>query len=81
LPASADTLGWAYYKQGIYNSAVDMLQQAEKADPKDPNYHYHLGMAYLKINNAEMADKELQNTLQIDPHYAQADEIHKLLAR
>jgi tetratricopeptide (TPR) repeat protein len=81
LPNSADTLGWAYYKQGVYNSAIDMLQAAEKANPKDATYHYHLGMAYLKSNNTEMADKEFQSTLQLDPHFSQADEIQKLLAR
>lgn len=81
LPASADTLGWAYYKQGIYNSAVDLLQQAEKANPKDATYHYHLGMAYMKTNNSQMADKEFHNTLQLDPHYTHADEIQKMLAQ
>jgi len=81
LPATADTLGWAYYKQGVYNSAVDLLQDAAKSEPKDATYHYHLGMAYEKMNNSEMANQQFQQTLQLDPHYPQADEIHKLLAQ
>jgi tetratricopeptide (TPR) repeat protein len=80
VPASADTLGWAYYHQGVYNAAIDMLQQASKQDPKNPTYHYHLGMAYEKANNYAMAKKELGDTLQISPNYSQADEIRKLLS-
>ena len=57
-----------------------MLKQAEKGDPKDANYHYHLGMAYTKTNNSQLANQEFQNTLQIDPHYSHADEIRKMLA-
>ena len=34
VPGSADTLGWAYYYQGAYSSAVDTLQEAVKEDPK-----------------------------------------------
>jgi tetratricopeptide (TPR) repeat protein len=80
LPNSADTLGWAYYNQGAYSSAIDTLQEAVKADPKNPTYHYHLGMAYQKTNNIAMAKKELEHTLQISPDYSKAAEIRKMLA-
>jgi tetratricopeptide (TPR) repeat protein len=79
-PATADTLGWAYYHQGVYNAAIDMLQRAEKAEPTNPNYHYHLGMAYEKSNDYAQAKKQLQNALQISPNYAHAEEIRKLLS-
>jgi tetratricopeptide (TPR) repeat protein len=86
-PNSADTLGWAYYQQGVYNAAIDLFQEAIKAqesikgDPENPTYHYHLGMAYLKSNNFDMAKKQLQYTLQISPNYSQAGEIKKILAQ
>ena len=79
-PNSADTLGWAYYKQGVYGSAIDLLQEAIKAGADNPTYHYHLGMAYQKANNFDMAKKQLEYTLQISPNYSQADEIRKVLA-
>jgi tetratricopeptide (TPR) repeat protein len=79
-PGSADTLGWAYYHQGAYTSAIDTLQQAVNANPQNPTYHYHLGMAYEKANNYAQAKKELEYTLQVSPNYAQADEIRKVLA-
>jgi len=81
VPGSADTLGWAYYYQGAYDSAVNTLQEAVKQDPKNPNFHYHLGMAYEKTNNYAMAKKQLEYTLQISPNYPQADEIRKVLSQ
>jgi tetratricopeptide (TPR) repeat protein len=81
VPGSADTLGWAYYYQGAYTSAIDTLQQAVDEDPKNPNFHYHLGMAYEKANNYAMAKKQLEYTLQISPNYSHADEIRKVLSQ
>jgi tetratricopeptide (TPR) repeat protein len=86
-PNSADTLGWAYYQQGVYNAAIDLFQEAIKSQgeikgsPDNATYHYHLGMAYLKSNNIDMAKKQLQYTLQISPNYSQAGEIKKILAQ
>lgn len=80
LPNSADTLGWAYYHQGVYNAAIDLLREAVKGDDKNATYHYHLGMSYEKANNYAMAKKELEYTLQVNPNYSQADEIRKILA-
>jgi tetratricopeptide (TPR) repeat protein len=80
LPNSADTLGWAYYHQGVYNAAIDLFQEAIKADAKNPTYHYHLGMSYEKANNPVMAKKELEYTLQVSPNFSQATEIRRVLA-
>ena len=79
VPNSADTLGWAYYQQGAYSSAVDTLQEAVNGNPQNPTFHYHLGMAYEKANNDSMAKKQLQETLRLNPNYARADEIKKVL--
>ena len=81
FPNSADTLGWADYRQGVYNAAIDMLQQAVKEDPKNPTYHYHLGMAYQKSGNLPMARKEFQTSLEINPQSSHADEMKQLMAQ
>lgn len=80
LPNSADTLGWAYYREGAYNSAIDMLQQAIETDPNDPTFHYHLALAYQKLNKPALARREFEATLKTDPNYAQAGEIRQQLA-
>ena len=77
---SADTLGWAYYKQGIYNAAIGALQEAVKASPENSTYHYHLGLAYQKSNNLPMAKKEFASALLLKPNPTQAEEIRKILA-
>ena len=81
VPSAADTLGWAYYHQGVYTSAINTLQEAVTGNPQNPTFHYHLGLAYEKVNNPAMAKKQLEYTLKINPNYAQADEIKKLLAQ
>ena len=59
-PNTADTLGWAYYQKGIYNTAVDLFKEAVKKNPEDPTYQYHLGMAYQKTDQPELAKEHLQ---------------------
>jgi tetratricopeptide (TPR) repeat protein len=80
LPNSADTLGWAYYNENVFDSAIGLFQQAITGDPKNPTFHYHLGMTYEKKNDYAMAKKEFNDTLQLSPNYSHADEIRKILS-
>ena len=43
-----DTLGWVYYKKGLHTLAIGSFQSSIQKDPKNPVYHYHLGLAYAK---------------------------------
>lgn len=79
LSNTADTLGWAYYYQGAYSSAISSLQEAVNENPQDATYHYHLGMAYEKADKHANASKEFKAALQINPNYPQAGEIKQLL--
>jgi len=76
---TADTLGWAYYTQGLFPSAVDMLRAAIEESPEDPTYHFHLGMAYQKINDSRHAKEQLERALELHPSLQQAGEIRKAL--
>ena len=80
LPNSADTLGWAYYHEGAYDSAIEMLQQATKADPSDAAYHYHLALACQKSKKFALARQQFEAALKADPHYQEASEIRQQLA-
>jgi tetratricopeptide (TPR) repeat protein len=79
LPSTADTLGWAYYYQGAYGSAISALEQAVDGNPQNPTFHYHLGMAYAKDDKYANAKKELKTALQINPNLPQAGQIKQLL--
>lgn len=76
-PNAADTLGWAYYHKGIYQSAISQFQEAlrlnERAGaPDDPVLHYHLGLAYQKINQLSLARQQLEKALKLKPDNADA---------
>ena len=47
-PAMKDTLGWIYYKKGLARLAVPPFERSVKLEPRNPVFHYHLGLAYLK---------------------------------
>jgi len=72
-PDAADTLGWAYYQKGIYQSAISQFQEAlrlsEKAGaPDDAVVHYHLGLAYQKANQTALARQQLEKALKLSPN-------------
>ena len=45
-----DSLGWVYFKKGLYEKAVKYLEKAVSLVPNDPIILEHMGDAYLKIS-------------------------------
>jgi tetratricopeptide (TPR) repeat protein len=80
LPSSADTLAWAYYHKGVYRSAVALLEEALEKAPRNPTYHYHIGLAYQKSGNAARARTHLNRALQLQPDFSKAAEARNALA-
>jgi len=75
--SSADTLGWAYYHKGVYNSAIDLFKQAVKKEPDNATYNYHLGMAYAKNGQAAPARQQLDRLQRIKPGAAEIEELRR----
>ncbi len=76
-PNAADTLGWAYYHKGIYQSAISEFQEAlrlgeKRGDPDDADLHYHLGLAYQKANQNAQARQQLEKAVKLRPNDAEA---------
>jgi Flp pilus assembly protein TadD len=44
-----DSVGWAYYRLGRFDEAVDALENAVQLVPGDPTINDHLGDAYWKV--------------------------------
>jgi len=63
-PGVNDTLGWIYYKQGLYRSAVPALEAAVAKNPQVARFQFHLGMAYLAAGQPAQAHSSLQAALQ-----------------
>jgi tetratricopeptide (TPR) repeat protein len=76
-PNAADTLGWAYYQKGIYQSAISQFQEAlrlleKRGEPDDADLHYHLGLAYQKTNQTALARQQLEKAVKLSPNNADA---------
>lgn len=76
-PSFADTLGWAYYHKGIYQSAINQFQEAlrlneKNGGPDDAVIHYHLGLSYQKVNQISLARQQLEKAVKLSPDNADA---------
>lgn len=75
-PNVNDTLGWVYYRQGLYNSAIPALESAVAKNPQNAAFQFHLGMTYLAAGQNSQAHTSLQAALNLglnpqDAHSAQ----------
>lgn len=85
-----DTLGWVYYKKGLYGAAVEQLQKAVELDERAskangnpaPNYHYHLGMALKARGDKTAARRELEQAVRLSEKapFAEVGEARTVLA-
>jgi tetratricopeptide (TPR) repeat protein len=83
-PSVVDTLGWIYYRKGVYPLAVNYLEQALKLQeknnmPDNPDIDYHLGWAYEKAQQPALARQHFEHLLDGHPNYPAAAEIKKEL--
>ena len=84
LPHSAeaqDTLGWAFYQQGLAVHALSAFERAVELAPNNPVYHYHLGLAHLKAGNEARGRASLRRALEIKSDFAGAEEARRMLAQ
>ncbi len=82
VPGFVDTLGWVYYKKGLYGAAVEQLQKAVSLDERaargangtpSANYRYHLGMALKARGDKEAARRELEQAVRLSEKSPFAD--------
>jgi tetratricopeptide (TPR) repeat protein len=77
--ALLDTLGWAYYRAGEFAQAVSVLERVIAKEDRVAVYHYHLGMAYLAMNNKVGAQQQLEQAVAGDAQYVGLDQARKAL--
>jgi Flp pilus assembly protein TadD len=78
--AIADTLGWIYIKKNLSDDAVRIFNELVQKEPKNPTYHYHLGMALLQKGDKTNGKKSLEVALQNNPSPTESAKIKQLLA-
>ncbi|MCB1822794.1 MAG: tetratricopeptide repeat protein, partial [Candidatus Competibacteraceae bacterium] len=79
-PTISDTVGWIYYRQDNTPLAIREFSRSIGQDPRNPIYHYHLGLAYLKAGEKERARESFQQALQLNPNFAEAVDAKSRLA-
>ena len=91
VPSFVDTLGWVYYKKGLYAAATEQLKKAVTVDETaarrnnispSPTYRYHLGVALAAKGDKAGARREIESALRLAEKspFPEADEARKTLA-
>jgi len=62
-----DSLGWAHYRLGQYEEAVDYLERAVVLLPGDATLNDHLGDAYWQAGRRKEAGFQWSRALKLDP--------------
>jgi Tfp pilus assembly protein PilF len=67
-----DTLGWIYYRKGLYPLAAKELERA-LAKSDRPSIRFHLGLAYRKLGDLDKSRRLMTTALAADPKLADTD--------
>lgn len=84
LPRStevADTLAFVYYKRNMPGFAIPLLEHCVEVAPKNPVYHYHLGLALALAGEDSKARHSLQRALTLNARFEGADEARRVLTQ
>lgn len=65
-----DAAAWAQYKNGNFEEAQTLIDQAMALGTRDALLFYHAGMIALKLGNESQAHKFLEQALEINPHFS-----------
>jgi tetratricopeptide (TPR) repeat protein len=79
-PDVSDTLAWVYVKRNLPSMAMPLLEDALQKNPRNPVYHYHLGIAYLKNQDEPRAREALERALKLDPNFEGAVDARNALS-
>jgi tetratricopeptide (TPR) repeat protein len=76
-----DTLGWIYYKKGLYDSAIGEFTTSLEKAPENAEVHYHLGMAFHKKGDNKMAKAQLEKALKLNKTFSGSEEAREVLSK
>lgn len=78
-PTTADTLAWAYYRNGTYGFARDLLDDAVRTNPNSAAMQYHLGMVLSKLRDKNEAVIHLRKAVSLEPDSPTGKDAQKAL--
>jgi Tfp pilus assembly protein PilF len=65
--AYIDSLGWVYFKKGMFDEALVEIERAAQFEPDDPTIADHLGDIYAAKGLPEKARAAWKRSLELDP--------------
>ena len=78
---TADTLAWAYYRNGSYEFARNLLEDAISTDSNNATMQYHLGMVYGGLSDKTNAEVHLKKAASLAPDSPTAKDAKAALHR
>ena len=75
-----DSLGWARYRQGQYDVAVETLEEAVAKEPANAEINDHLGDAYWQVGRRREAQWQWNRVLTLEPDAERRAEVEQKLA-
>ncbi|RKY39801.1 MAG: hypothetical protein DRP85_09530 [Candidatus Makaraimicrobium thalassicum] len=78
-PVVIDSAAWVYYKLGDYARARDLLLGVKEKLDKIPIGQYHLGMAFLKMNDRQQAKEWLAKSVSGKEEFRGRQQAQKLV--
>lgn len=75
-----DSLGWAQFRQGQYDVAVETLESAVSKQPGNAEIVDHLGDAYWQVGRRREAEWQWTRVLTLDPDAERRAEVEQKLA-
>lgn len=78
-PTMIETRGWAKYKNGDFQGAVNLLRDAAAGSKESASVRYHLGMAQLRAGDKVGARENLQAALDHGKPFFGIDEARTML--
>ncbi len=75
-----DSLGWAQFRQGQYDIAVETLEGAVSKEPANAEIVDHLGDAYWQVGRRREAQWQWNRVLTLDPDAERRAEVEQKLA-
>jgi Flp pilus assembly protein TadD len=64
-------LGWAHFRLGDFETALNLLERAVALSPADPVLNDHLGDAYWRVGRRTEARFQWRRALSLDPAEAE----------
>jgi len=74
-----DSLGWAQFRQGQYDIAVETLEGAVGKEPANAEINDHLGDAYWQVGRRREAQWQWNRVLTLDPDAERRAEVEQKL--